>query len=178
MKFEETAIVGAYLIRPEELNDERGFFARTYCHKEFEKHGLNPKLVQCNISFNHTKGTLRGLHFQMPPHAEVKVVRCTHGSIYDVILDLRKESPTYLRSIGIELTAENRLALYMPERVAHGFVTLKDESEVFYQMSSYYEASSASGVRWNDPIIDIQWPKMKTEYIISNRDKNFPNYRP
>ncbi len=158
MIFQEIPLKGAYLIEPEEIRDERGFFARCFCCKEFKNHDLNEHWVQCNISFNVDKGTVRGMHYQGEPHGEVKLVRCTMGSIYDVIVDLRPGSPTYLEHYGVELSAENRKALYIPEGFAHGFQTLLDSSEIFYQMSNYYVPVYAKGVRWNDPSINISWP--------------------
>jgi dTDP-4-dehydrorhamnose 3,5-epimerase len=173
MIFTETILRGAYLIRPERLEDDRGFFARVWCRKEFEAHGLGATLVQCNVSFNASRGTLRGMHFQAAPHEEAKLVRCTMGAIYDVIVDLRKKSPTYLRHFGEVLSAENRIMLYVPEGFAHGFITLEDRTEVFYQMSAFYNAESASGVRWNDPSLGIRWPDEVR--VISERDRNYPD---
>ena len=162
------------MIEPERLEDERGFFARSWCQNEFAERGLNPDLVQCNISFNCRKGTLRGMHFQRSPDGETKVVRCTMGSIYDVIVDLRQDSPTYLRWLGVELTAENRRMLYIPEDFAHGFVTLVDSTEVFYQMSNRYVPGSAAGFRWNDPAFGIEWPD--SPQVISDRDNSYPSF--
>lgn len=158
MVFTETKLKGAFIIEPEFLRDERGFFARTWCRQEFTSHGLNPRLVQCNISFNRRKGTLRGMHYQATPHAEAKLVRCTRGSIYDVIIDLRPESPTFKQWAASELTESNRLMLYIPEGFAHGFQTLEDDTEVFYQMSEFYHPESARGIRWDDPAFLITWP--------------------
>ncbi len=158
MTFTETKIKGAFIVDPELIKDERGFFARTWCQKEFEAHGLDSRLVQCNISFNVKKGTLRGMHYQLPPHAEAKLVRCTMGSIYDVIIDLRKESSTFKQWVAVKLTVENRTMLYIPEGLAHGFQTLEDNSEVFYQMSEFYHPESACGIRWDDPMFCISWP--------------------
>lgn len=174
MRFHETSIKGAWIVRPEPLPDERGFFARTWCSKEFADRGLDPNLTQCSISFNHRKGTLRGMHYQIAPHHEAKVVRCTRGAIYDVILDLRPESPTCLRWHAVELTAENRDMLYIPEGVAHGFQTLMDDSEVFYQITAAYEPSAARGVRWDDPAFGISWPE--AERIMSARDRTYPDF--
>src|SRR5688500_11400400 len=142
MIFTETDLKGAYIIEPEKLEDERGFFARTWCAREFEEHGLNPRLAQCNISYNHKKGTLRGMHFQAKPYEEAKLVRCTIGAIYDVIIDLRPQSPTYTQWTAVELTADNHRMLYVPEGFAHGFQTLMDQTEVFYQMSNLYNPQS------------------------------------
>jgi dTDP-4-dehydrorhamnose 3,5-epimerase len=174
MIFSATALAGAYLIEPERLEDERGFFARTWCVDEFAARGLNPRLVQCSISFNRRKGTLRGMHFQAAPHEEAKLVRCTRGAIYDVIVDLRPDSPTFKRWTAVDLTAENRRMLYVPEGFAHGFQTLEDESEVSYQMSEYYHAASARGVRWDDPAFGIEWPV--EERTISARDRHYPDF--
>lgn len=176
MIFTETPIKGAYVIEPERQEDERGFFARTWCRRDFAAHGLNPALVQCNISFNRTKGTLRGMHYQVAPHAEAKLVRCTAGAIYDVIVDLRPQSATCTQWFGVELTADNRRMLYIPEGLAHGFLTLGDDTEVFYQMSEYYVAECARGVRWNDPAFGIRWPGEVR--MISRRDQSYPDFRP
>ena len=151
MIFCETKLTGAFEVNVERKSDERGFFARTWCQREFEENGLNPKLVQCSISFNARKGTLRGMHYQAPPYAEAKLVRCTRGSIYDVVVDLRPKSPTYKDWIAVVLTAEKRNMVYVPEGCGHGFLTLEDESEIFYQMSEFYSPESARGVRWDDP---------------------------
>ncbi|MEX0679221.1 MAG: dTDP-4-dehydrorhamnose 3,5-epimerase [Pirellulales bacterium] len=172
MKFIPTTIGGAYSIEPERLADERGFFARTWCEREFQEHGLESRLVQCSISYSPERGTLRGIHFQAPPHAEVKLVRCTRGAIYDVILDLRPDSPTRLAWAAFELSAENHNALYIPPGLAHGFLTLADDCEVFYQMSEFFEGSAARGVRWNDPAFGIEWPR--PVMVISARDANYP----
>jgi len=171
MQFVETCLPGTFEIRVEPHCDERGFFARSWCQREFAQRGLNPRLVQCNISFNSRKGTLRGMHFQAPPHAEAKLVRCTRGSIYDVVIDLRAGSSTYKQWVGITLTAGNRSMFYIPEGFAHGFVTLEDETEVFYQMSDFHDPESARGVRWNDPAFGIVWP-VEVE-VISERDAGY-----
>jgi dTDP-4-dehydrorhamnose 3,5-epimerase len=170
--FTELKLRGAFVIDPERISDERGFFARTWCSREFVEHGLNPCIAQCNISFNERAGTLRGMHFQLAPYAESKVVRCMLGSIYDVIIDLRPNSSTYKQWEAIELTAFNRRMLYIPEGFAHGFQTLEPASEVFYQMSEFYHPQSASGVRWDDPLFAIQWP-LSDERCISEKDKSF-----
>jgi len=146
MRFIPTNLAGAYLIEPEPVSDERGFFARTWCWNEFADKGLNPNLVQCNISYNKARGTLRGMHYQTAPHAEAKLVRCTQGAIYDVIVDLRNDSSTFTQWFGAELTAQNRKALYVPEGFAHGFITLKDDTEMLYQMSEFFHAECAAGV--------------------------------
>jgi dTDP-4-dehydrorhamnose 3,5-epimerase len=174
MKFEETRLSGAYLLEIELIEDERGFFARTWCEQEFAERGLDSRLVQCNTSFNKKKGTLRGMHYQIAPHAEVKLVRCTMGAIYDVIIDLRADSKTFKQWVGFELTADNRTMLYIPEGFAHGYQTLSDGAEVFYQMSEYYAPECARGVRWNDPAFRIEWPA--AERIISERDLSHPDF--
>jgi dTDP-4-dehydrorhamnose 3,5-epimerase len=169
-----THLAGAYLIEPEPVSDERGFFARTWCRNEFAVKELNPNLVQCNISFNNASGTLRGMHYQKAPYAEAKLVRCTQGAVYDVIVDLRSDSSTFTQWFGVELAAENRKALYVPEGFAHGFITLKNNSEVLYQMSEFFHADFAAGVRWNDPVFSIQWPICAQ--VISERDRNYPDF--
>ncbi len=171
MIFKETKLKGAFIVEPERLEDERGFFARAFDESEFEKRGLKSRFVQCNISFNSKKGTLRGMHFQKAPYPEARLVRCTMGAIYDAIIDLRPESPTFKQWIGTELSAENRRMLYIPERFAHGFQSLTDTAEVFYQMSEFYHPECASGVRWNDPAFGIEWPP--GEKILSDADKNW-----
>lgn len=174
MTFHETMLSGVLEIRLEPKADERGFFARTWCRKEFESHGLNPNVVQCSASFNTRKGTLRGIHYQATPSPETKVVRCTRGAIYDVVVDLRRQSPTFKDWIGVALTAANRHMLYVPEGCAHGFLTLEDETEVFYQMSEFYNPELGRGVRWNDPAFQISWPG-KVE-VISERDRTYPDF--
>ena len=174
MIFIETVVPGAFVIEPERLGDERGFFARTWCVRECEARGLNPLVVQCSVSVSERKGTLRGLHYQAAPHAEAKLVRCTRGAIYDVIVDLRDESPAFLRHVALELSAENHRMLYVPEGVAHGFQTLEDASEVAYQMSAFHVPSHARGVRWNDPAFAIDWPA--GDRIISERDRSYPDF--
>ena len=174
MIFIPTRLKGAFILEPEKQEDERGFFARIWCQREFEVHGLNPRLVQCSISFNKKKGTLRGMHFQSAPHEEAKLVRCTMGAIYDVILDLRPHSPTFKEHVAVVLSAENRKMLYMSEGLAHGFQTLEDHTEVLYQMSESYVPASARGVRWDDPAFGIQWPA--ADRIISERDRSYPNF--
>jgi dTDP-4-dehydrorhamnose 3,5-epimerase len=174
MKFTETELKGSFIIEPEILEDERGFFARTWCRKEFEQQDLNPDLVQCNISFNRQRGTLRGMHYQDPPCEETKLVRCTLGAIYDVIIDLRPSSLTYKKWISMELTAENRKMIYIPEGFSHGFITLTDNTEVFYQMSEFYDPKYARGVRWNDPAFNIDWPHEVT--VISEKDMQYPDF--
>ena len=176
MNFTETKLKGAYMIDVEPIEDERGFFARSWCQKEFRERGLNPNLMQCNISFNKKKGTLRGMHYQAPPHEEAKLVRCTRGGIYDVAIDLRPESETFKQWVGIELTAENCRMLYIPEGMAHGFQTLEDNTEVFYQMTEFYYPESAKGFRWDDPIWNIDWPTCDGR-VISDKDRNYPNFQ-
>jgi dTDP-4-dehydrorhamnose 3,5-epimerase len=176
MKFHETKLPGVYEIHLDPVVDARGFFARSWCRKEFEDHGLNGNLVQCSVSLNSRKGTLRGLHCQAAPFAEVKVVRCTAGAIYDVVLDLRRQSPTFKQWFAAVLSAENRYSLYVPEGCAHGFLTLTDKSEVLYQMSEFYHPEAGHGVRWNDPAFQIAWPE-KVE-VISERDRNYPDFEP
>ena len=174
MIFNETKLAGVFEVHIEPKCDERGFFARSWCKQEFEANGLNWKLVQCSLSFNERKGTLRGIHYQAAPYPETKLVRCTRGAIYDVVVDLRPQSATYKQWIGATLTAENRQMLYVPEGCAHGFVTLEDDTEVFYQMSEFYNAESARGVRWDDPAFRIVWP-LPAE-VISDRDRTYPDF--
>ncbi len=176
MIFTPTALAGAWLIEPEQAFDERGSFARTWCRQEFENRGLVPAIEQCNLSFNRRKGTLRGLHWQKSPFGECKLVRCTQGAIFDVIVDLRAESSTYRQWIAFELSAENKKALYIPEDFAHGFQTLADNTEVFYQMSKAYHAPSAAGARWDDSAFGICWPTEATRHL-SPRDASFPDYQ-
>jgi len=184
MRFIETRLKGAYIIEPERLEDERGFFARTFCRKEFKAHGLNPNFVQCNVSHNKKRGTLRGLHYQAPPFEEAKLVSCIEGAIYDVIIDLRPDSPTYCQWIAVELTAYSSShslqltadfkMLYIPEGFAHGFLTLMDNTEVFYQISEFYMPEYARGIRWNDPALGIQWPI--DVIVISEKDKRYHDF--
>jgi dTDP-4-dehydrorhamnose 3,5-epimerase len=177
MIFKETRLPGAFVIELERHNDERGFFARSWCRREFENHGLNPSLAQCNISYNKRRGTLRGMHYQAQPHAEEKLVRCTRGAVYDVIVDLRADSPTFKQWAAFELTAENRRMLYIPKGLAHGFLTLADGSELFYEMSEFYRGESTRGVKWNDPAFAVWWPVAQPA-VISRRDRSFPSYDP
>ena len=171
MIFTETVLSGAFVVELDPMQDERGFFARSWCQQEFAARGLNPNLVQCNISFNKKRGTLRGMHYQEKPHEEAKLVRCTRGAIYDVIIDLRPDSPTHRRWFGAELTADNYRMLYVPEGFAHGFQTLEDDSEVFYQMSVAHHPDAARGVRFDNPEFAIAWPIV--DIIISPRDGLF-----
>jgi dTDP-4-dehydrorhamnose 3,5-epimerase len=175
MIFRQTKLEKVFEILPELRADERGFFARAWCQTEFETRGLSPRVVQCNISFNKSKGTLRGMHYQTGEHSEAKLVRCTRGAIYDVALDLRRQSATYKMWFAARLTAENRSMLYIPEGCAHGFLTLEAETEVFYQMSQCYHAESGAGVRWNDPAFQIEWPAAVE--IISKRDRTYPDFQ-
>jgi dTDP-4-dehydrorhamnose 3,5-epimerase len=171
MIFTQTELKGAYIIELEKLEDERGYFARSWCQREFEAQGLDTRLVQCNISLSRKKGTLRGIHFQLPPFTETKLVRCTRGALFDVIIDLRPDSPSFLKWIGVELTALNGKMMYVPKGFAHGFQTLEDDTEVFYQMSEFYAPDYARGVRWNDPLLRIRWPGEVT--IISAKDQTY-----
>jgi dTDP-4-dehydrorhamnose 3,5-epimerase len=172
MIFRETPLPGAWLLEPERIEDERGFFARTFCRDEFEQRGLDPTVAQCSVSFNHRRGTLRGLHFQIAPHEEVKLVRVTRGSIWDVIVDLRLDSPTFKQHFSIVLSAESGNQLYIPKGLAHGFQTLEDATEVFYQISELYAPESARGYRWDDPAFAIPWPEAVT--VISEKDRLLP----
>jgi dTDP-4-dehydrorhamnose 3,5-epimerase len=174
MIFNETSLSGAFVIDLDPMTDERGFFARSWCAEEFQDHGLNPRLAQCNISFNRRKGTFRGMHYQSKPFEEAKVVRCTKGAIHDVIVDLRRESPTFRQHIGEVLSSENRRMLYVPERFAHGFITMEDETEVFYQMSEFYAPECARGFRWDDRAFQIELPLGVS--VISERDRNAPDF--
>ena len=175
MLFRETKLPGAFVIELQKHEDERGFFARSWCQQEVEAHGLNPQMVQCNISFNKVKGTLRGMHYQVPPCAEAKLVRCTRGAIYDVIIDLRRESATYKQHVSEVLSSNNYKALFIPEGFAHGFQTLEDNSEVIYQMSAFYSPEHQRGLRYNDPAFRINWPIDAT--VISDRDRNYEDFR-
>ena len=174
MILHETALKDAYVIDIERREDNRGFFARAWCKKEFAAHGLNADMAQYNIGFSKKRGTLRGMHYQGVPYEETKLVRCTMGAIYDVVLDLRSDSPTYKQWIGVELTADNRRMLYIPEGCAHGYQTLADKTEIVYQASQFYAPECARGVRYNDPTFGIQWPI--TVQVISDTDKNWPDY--
>lgn len=175
MLFCATKLPGVFEIHIESKPDERGFFARTWCQREFKAHGLSAKLVQCSLSFNREKGTLRGMHYQAAPYEETKLVRCTKGSVYDVVLDLRRSLPTFKNWVAVVLTAEKRNMIYVPEGCAHGFLTLEQESEVTYQMSEFYDAESARGVRWDDPAFQIQWPS--NVEVISERDRTYPDFK-
>jgi dTDP-4-dehydrorhamnose 3,5-epimerase len=176
MIFTETKLKGAFLIDLEPRYDHRGFFARTFCANEFEAHGLKSAIAQCNLSYNTQKGTLRGMHYQIPPVSETKVVSCIRGAIYDVIIDLRPDSPTYQSHIAVELTAENRRALYIPEMFAHGFQTLTDDTEVLYQMGEFYTPGYDRGIRYDDPAFNIAWQLPVT--VISDRDLAWSTFEP
>ena len=176
MIFTETALKGAFIIEPEIIEDERGFFARTWTDKEFGGHGLNPRVAQVSISFNKVRGTIRGMHYQIPPHAEAKLVRCTAGAVYDIIVDLREDSPSRYRWFAVELTARNRSMIYIPEGFAHGYQTLEDSTEVLYQISEYYHPESARGFRFDDPVFGVKWPLPVS--VISERDRSYANFEP
>jgi len=175
MIFTETKLQGAFIIDVNRLSDERGFFARSWCEDEFAAHGIHMPPVQANLSFNPQKGTLRGMHYQLPPYEETKLVRCTRGAIYDVIVDLREESPTYMQWIGVELTADSFRMLFVPGRFAHGFITLEDNTDVAYQVSAKYTPGAERGLRWNDPAIGIEWPMQPT--LVSPKDAVHPDYQ-
>lgn len=172
MKFAETPLKGAFVVDLDRLEDDRGFFARSFCEKEFAAHGLAPRFVQCNVSYNRRAGTLRGMHYQQAPDEEDKLVRCTMGAIHDVIVDIRPGSATRLKSFSIELSARNRTALFIPRGFAHGFQTLADDSEVFYQMSGFFQSGSARGMRWDDPALALDWPLANP--ILSEKDRGYP----
>lgn len=172
--FQEINLSGAYILTRKPIYDERGFFARFFCKKEMEAMSLQSEFVQCNLSFSEKKGTLRGLHYQLPPYAEVKIVSCLRGAIYDVIVDIRKDSPTYGKWFAMELTAQKPQTLYIPQGFAHGFQTLCDDTEVFYLVGNYYHAAANTGLRWNDPKLNIAWPLAVS--IISEQDKNFADF--
>jgi dTDP-4-dehydrorhamnose 3,5-epimerase len=176
MNFIETELKGAFIIDVQSLEDERGFFMRSWCEKEFKNHGLVSRMVQANISVNKKKGTLRGLHYQVAPFEEAKLMRCTRGAIFDVIIDLQPESPTYKNWLGVELTAKNHKMFYIPEGFAHGYQTLEDDTEVFYQVSQFYSPESERGVNWDDPIFEVEWP-ITDDIIISAKDKNWASYQ-
>jgi dTDP-4-dehydrorhamnose 3,5-epimerase len=178
VKLVETPLPGAYVVELERLADERGWFARTFDAQEFAALGLDARVSQCNTSFNGRAGTLRGMHFQARPHGEAKLVRCTSGAIYDVIVDLRPDSPAFCRWFGIELRAGATSSLFVPDGMAHGFQTLEDASEVHYQMSYHYVPEAARGVRWDDPSFGIEWPPAPGERMLSERDASYPDFRP
>jgi len=174
MIFKETKLKGAYIIELEPMADERGFFARSYCQEEFEAHGLNTRIVQCNVSYNKKKGTLRGMHYQTAPYEEVKLINCPRGVIYDVIIDLRPYSPTYSQWFAVELSSENNNMIYIPKGLVHGFQTLEDDTVVNYQMSEFYHAECARGLRWNDPAFVIEWPLPNP--ILSDKDQSYLDF--
>jgi dTDP-4-dehydrorhamnose 3,5-epimerase len=174
MIFSETKLAGAYVLDLEPREDARGFFARTFCRREFEAHGLKPDMVQCNLSFNHRARTMRGMHFQLPPAAETKLVRCTRGAIWDVIVDLRPESPTWLQHVGVELSDANRRQLYVPELFAHGYLTLTPDAEVAYQVGEFYTPGAERGIRWDDPALGIEWPVPVD--VVSDKDAGWPAF--
>jgi dTDP-4-dehydrorhamnose 3,5-epimerase len=176
MRFTETKLSGAYVIDIEPRDDTRGFFARAFCQREFEQYGLKPVVAQCNCSYNHRRGTLRGMHYQLPPAAETKLVRCTRGAVYDVIVDLRPDSPTYLEHVGVHLTEGNRRQLYVPEMFAHGYLTLTDGAEVVYQVGEFYTPGCERGIRYDDPILNIRWP-IPAE-VLSDKDASWPPFQP
>src|SRR5262245_37082794 len=173
MIFTKTVIPGAFIIEPERIEDDRGFFARTWCEREVKGHGLATRWAQSSISYNKRRGTLRGLHYQAPPHEEAKLVRCTMGAIYDVIVDLRQDSPAFKQHVAVTLSAKNRTMLYVPEGCAHGFQTLEDETEVTYQISQFYSPEHGRGVRWDDPALAIPWPR--AERVMIARDRDYPD---
>jgi dTDP-4-dehydrorhamnose 3,5-epimerase len=175
MIFTETGLPDAYVIDLEKIEDERGFFARAWCERELTEHGLEPRIAQCNMSFNKRKGTLRGMHLQRPPHEEVKLIRCIRGGLFDVIIDLRPDSAGYKRWTGVELTADNRRMLYVPRGFAHGFQTLVDDTETFYMVSEFFTPGAESGVRWDDPAFDIEWPLDRPSEI-SEKDQQWPDF--
>jgi dTDP-4-dehydrorhamnose 3,5-epimerase len=174
--FTETPLKGAFVVDLDLREDSRGFFARTWCSREAAARGLNTRIEQCNIAFNRRKGALRGMHFQLPPHGEARLVRCTRGSIHDTILDLRPDSRTFMQHWSIDLSETNRRAIYIPEGFAHGLQTLQDDTEVFYQMSAHYAPEANIGVRWDDPAFGLMWPLPVTE--MSQRDRSFPDFQP
>ena len=174
MQFTETQLPGVFVIELDRHEDERGWFARTWCREEFARHGLPVELAQSSISHNAQRGTLRGMHFQMAPHAEAKLIRCVAGAVHDVALDLRPDSPTFKQSFAAELSAENGHALFLPEGIAHGFQTLVDNSALHYQMTASYVAEAATGVRWNDPAFDLEWPV--AEPLLNERDQAWPDF--
>ena len=175
MIFKETKLKGAFVIEIEKREDERGFFARAWCKREFEDHGLNAQLVQANIAFSRKKGTLRGMHYQAPPYEEAKLIRCIKGGVFDVIIDIRPDSPQYKEWFGLQLTSDNYKMLYVPEGFAHGYQTLDDNTEVFYPASQFYSPESERGVRWDDPAFGIEWPETDN-LVMSEKDKTWPDY--
>jgi len=175
LKLIETSIQGLFIVELEKIEDGRGFFARSWCAREFQKHGLSTSMAQCNLVWTATKGTIRGMHYQIEPYSEVKLFRCTKGSIFHVVIDLRQDSQTYLRTFGIELNDANYRALYVPENFATGYQTIRDDTEVVYQVSQYYSPAEERGIRWNDPLFNIDWP-IKEFVQISSKDCNWENF--
>lgn len=175
MNFTKTPIAGAYVIDIEPKGDERGFFARGFCQQEFEAVGLKPNIVQANIGVSRQRGTLRGLHYQVPPYAETKLVRCTAGAVFDVVVDLRPAASSYRKWLGVELAADTRRMLYVPEGCAHGYLTLVDNTEIFYLVSQFYSAGAERGVRWDDPVFGIEWP-ITHNLVISEKDRYWPDW--
>ena len=178
MRFKAAELPGVWIVEIDRIEDERGWFARTFDEQEFRERGMEPSVVQCNASFNARRDTLRGMHYQAAPHGEPKLVRCVRGAVFDVAVDLRPDSPTYCRWFGAELSEENGRALYIPEGLAHGFQTLADESEVLYQMGHRYVPESARGVRWDDPAFAVAWPEPAGERVISEKDASYPDFAP
>lgn len=175
MKFIPTALNDIFIIELEMINDDRGFFARSWCKEEFGQHSLNNNIVQCNTSFNLQRATIRGLHYQAPPHEETKIVRCIRGSIYDVVIDLRAHSTTYMNWIGVNLTSENRRMIYIPTGFAHGYQTLTPEAEIYYQVDQYYAPKAERGIKWNDSAFRIDWP-LRRDCVISEKDQSWPDF--
>jgi len=174
MEFEPTKLPGAFLVKLKKIEDHRGYFARGWCKDEFSKHGLDPEMMQLNVGFSHTKGTVRGLHYQEAPHAEVKFVRCTRGVIFDVVVDIRPDSATCGQWVGYELSADNGLMLYAPEGFAHGYQTLADDSEMYYMTTKAYAAGAARGIRYDDPVLQVVWPEAVT--VVSDADRSWPAF--
>ncbi len=176
MIFTESELKGVYVIEPERFEDERGFFAPSFSQREFQARGFASRFVENNISYNRRRGTLRGLHYQAPPHGQAKLIRCTRGSIFDVAVDLRPASPTFRQWVSVELTGENRLMFYLPGNMAHGFQTLEDDTEVFYQVSEFYLPEAYMGLRWDDPAFGVKWP-LPEERVIIARDESYPYFK-
>lgn len=175
MNFTETELKGVYVIEPERFEDKRGFFSPSFSQREFEARGLVGRFVENNVSYNRRRGTLRGLHYQAMPYGQAKLVRCTRGAIYDVAVDLRPNSPTFRKWVGVVLSAENRLMMYLPGDLAHGFQTIEDDTEVFYQVSDFYQPEANKGWRWNDPAFSIEWP-LPDECVVNTRDASYPDF--
>jgi dTDP-4-dehydrorhamnose 3,5-epimerase len=174
VKFTRSELGGAYIIELDRLDDDRGFFARAWCQTEMEEHGLAARVAQANVSFNTRAGTLRGMHYQVAPYEETKLIRCTRGALFDVIVDLRRDSPTYKKWMGVELTAQNYKSLFVPAHFAHGFITLEDDTEAMYLVSEFYTPAAERGLRWNDPVFGIAWPR--PVQVISEKDAKWPDY--